>query len=101
MVHESQHSRAHRSFRHLRESNSKSRHFSVFLQNLDETRGSGVHCLRIKVPHAVFHHMQVTQSGQKHDLAPGVPSLKQLERVAYIAQRKGRGDWHFQLTGGN
>lgn len=26
-----------------------------------------------------------TLSGQKHDLAPGVASLKHLERVAYIA----------------
>jgi hypothetical protein len=67
----------------------------------DSTSRPCRNCDVARAPHAGFHHVQATQSGQKHDLAPGVASLKQLERVAYIAQRKGRGDWHFQLTGGN
>jgi hypothetical protein len=50
---------------------------------------------------AIFHHTRAAQLGQKHDLAPGVTSLKHLERLAHIAQREGRCDWHFQLTGGN
>jgi hypothetical protein len=29
------------------------------------------------------------------------PLLKQSERIAHMAQREGRSDWHFQLTGSN
>jgi hypothetical protein len=43
-----------------------------------------LHFMQIDVRH-VRAVPVCTQSGQKHDLAPGVASLKQLERVAYIA----------------